>query len=292
MRSFPALPLLVLLSLACRSDRPAAGPLPLQDDLGRAVTLSAPATRVASLIPATTEWLFALGVGDRVVGRTTWCDYPAAAARVPSLGDGIVPNVEAIAATRPDLVLLYASSANQPAADRLTALGIPVLMLRTDALADLDRQLALLGRATGAVPAADSLRDAIRVGLAAATVPPGGPRPAVLIVAWDQPPMTLGAGSFLSEVLERAGGRNLFADIPASSAPVSLEAIVARNPDLVLVTGRDSLPGFAKRAEWQVVPAVLGRRFVRVEGSAFNRPGPRTPEAIRELARALRSAKP
>lgn len=264
----------------------------LQDDAGRAVRLEQPATRVASLIPATTEWLFAIGAGELVAGRTAWCDFPAAAGAVPSLGDGIMPNVEAIVAAAPDLALLYDSPANRTAADRLTALGIPVLLLRTDGLADLDRQLELLGRAVSREAAADSLRAAIRDRLAAVSVPSRGGAPTVLIVAWDQPPITLGQGSFLSEVLERAGGRNLFHDISTASATVSLEAIVARNPDFVLVTGTDSVPAFARRPEWTVVPAVRDRRFLRVHGSEFNRPGPRTPEAIVTLRAALERLAP
>lgn len=262
------------------------------DDAGREVTLAGPASRIASLIPATTEWLFAIGAGDRLVGRTAWCDYPEAAAAVANLGDGIVPNIEAIAGVQPDLVLLYHSPANANASERLTALGIPVLLLKTDALDDLDRQLALLGVATGETAAADALRARIRSRLEEVSAPSGSRAPRVLIVAWDQPPMTLGRGSFLSEVLERAGGRNLFEDLAASSATVSLEAIVARNPDFVLVTSRDSVPAFAARPEWAGVAAVRERRFVRVHGSEFNRPGPRTPDAIVALRRALEAAAP
>lgn len=259
----------------------------LHDDAGRQIHLSREAERVASLIPAATEWLFAIGAGARVVGRTTWCDFPAEAAAVPSLGDGIVPNVEAIAAVAPDLVLLYESPANRAAAMRLTDLGIPVLMLRTDQLDDLDRHLALLGRATGHRAAADSVRAALHEGLEAASVSPDTTAPRVLIVVWDQPPMTLGRGSFLNEVLERSGARNLFADVATSSATISIEAVVTRNPDLILVTSTDSVPTFARRPEWLVVPAVRERRFVRVHGSEFNRPGPRTPDAILTLRRAL-----
>lgn len=293
LRFTPArIPLLALVVAACTQAPPAEGPLRLMDDAGREVVLAGPATRVASLIPATTEWLFALGAGERLVGRTTWCDYPAAAAGVANLGDGIVPNIEAILAAAPDLVLLYHSPANQPAAERLADRGIPALLLRTDGLDDLDRQLELLGRALAVEATADSLRGAIRTGLEAASVPARADAPAVLIVAWDQPPMTLGRASFLSEVLERAGGRNLFADLAVASATVSLESIVARAPDLVLVTSRDSVPAFASRAEWSVIPAVRERRFVRVHGSEFNRPGPRTPQAIVTLRNALEAATP
>lgn len=272
---------------ACARAPDATGTLVLQDDTGAEVRLSRPATRIASLVPATTEWLFALGAGRAVVGRTTWCDYPAAAAEIPSLGDGINPNIEAILAVRPDLVLLYQSAGNHPAAARLRGLGIPVLLLRTDRLEDMDRHLALLGRATGLPSAADSLRAAITAGLAAARAAPDPAAPSLFILAWDQPPMTLGAGSFLSEIVELAGARNLFADIRGSSATISIEAVVARDPDFVLLTALDSVPAFAGRPEWGAVAAVRERRFVRVHGSEFNRPGPRTPAAIAALRRAL-----
>lgn len=260
------------------------------DDGGTVTRLAAPPQRIASLIPATTEWLFALGAGARVVGRTTWCDFPAAAAEVPNLGNGIGPNLEAILAARPDLVLLYQSPGNSGAAARLRSLGVPVLELRTDNLADLDRLLALLGRALDLESAADSLRDAVATDLAAASRTPGPEAPTVLVLAWDQPPMTLGRGSFLSEVIERAGARNLFADVGAPSATISIEAVVSRDPDYLLTTSADSIPAVAGRPEWQAVSAVRERRFLRVHGSEFNRPGPRTPAAIAVLRRALAEA--
>jgi len=262
----------------------------LRDDAGTEVRLPGPATRVASLIPATTEWLFALGAGSLVVGRTTWCDYPAEAAAVPSLGGGIEPNLEAILAARPDLVLLYHSASNATAAGRLRELGVPVLQLRTDGLGDLDRLLGLLGRAVGREATADSLRAAIATQLAEVSAPRDTAAPTVFLLAWDQPPMTLGRGSFLSEIVERAGGRNLFGDIATSSATISIEAVVARDPDFVLTTSLDSVPPVAGRVEWQAVDAVRDRRFVRVHGSEFNRPGPRTPAAIAAMRRVLQAA--
>ena len=99
--------------------------------------------------------------------------------------------------------------------------------------------------------------------------------------------MTVGRGSFLSELVERAGGRNLFADVAASASTVSIEAIAVRNPDLILTTA-DGPSAFLDRPEWQAIPAVRARRLVKVSGSEFSRPGPRTPQAVRELARLLR----
>jgi iron complex transport system substrate-binding protein len=266
-----------------------AAVLRVVDDAGDTVALAEPAARVVSLIPASTELLFAIGAGGQVVGRSHWCDYPARAGAVPDLGDGIAPNLEAILARKPDLVLLYASGQNAPTARRLRALGIPAFQARTDLIADVPRLARVFGRLTGHAAAADSLVRAFDDSLAAATVPAAATparRPSVFLLVWDQPPMTIGAGSFLSELMERAGGRNVFADLRASAAEVSVEAVVQRDPDLVLTAGGDA-PRIATVAAWQSVRAVRERRFVSVQGSEFNRPGPRTPLAIRELAARL-----
>jgi iron complex transport system substrate-binding protein len=103
--------------------------------------------------------------------------------------------------------------------------------------------------------------------------------------------MTIGRGSFLSELIERAGGRNLFADVSASSGVVSIEAVAARDPDLIFTTA-EGPSAFASRPEWQVVPAVREHRFLRVNGSEFSRPTPRAPAAIRRLAARMRASGP
>jgi ABC-type Fe3+-hydroxamate transport system substrate-binding protein len=126
--------------------------------------------------------------------------------------------------------------------------------------------------------------------LASATTEPGSaPRPTVLLLVWEQPPMTIGRGSFLSELVERAGGENLFADVSTSSGPVSIEAVSMRDPDLILTTAAGPA-SFAKRPEWRVVRAVRERRFLNVSGSEYDRPGPRSPRAIRTLSERLREA--
>jgi iron complex transport system substrate-binding protein len=274
----------VALLAACATPR-SSGPIVVAGDAGDTVRLAAPATRVASLQPTTTELLFAVGAGDRVVGRTTWCDAPAAALDVPSLGDGLNPNLEAIVAARPDLVLLYPSALNDAAAARLGELGIAALRLRTDRLADVPRLARLLGHATGRDAAGDSVATRFERDLAAAsTTHTEGPT--VFILAWDQPLTTIGAGSFLSEVVQRAGGRNVFAELMSASAPVSLEAVVARDPSLVLVPSAE-LRATGIRPEWNAVRAFRERRLVHVTGSEYLRPTPRAPSAVRALGARL-----
>jgi len=281
-----ALGLILLSSTGCRPAASASGTR-FVDDAGDTVSVAAPVKRVASLIPATTELLFAIGAGAAVVGRTTWCDYPPAAARVTNLGDGINPTMEAILAVRPDLVLLYNSAQNASAAQRLRGLGIPAALLNTDRLEDVDRVSRLLGRVTGHERGADSVTAVFDTALTAASVAPAAPRPKVLLLVWEQPPMTIGRGSFLSELVRRAGGDNLFDDVTSTSGVVSVEAVAARDPDLILTT-TEGPSAFIRRPEWQVVRAVRERRFLQVTGSEFNRPSPRAPMAVRMLASRIR----
>jgi ABC-type Fe3+-hydroxamate transport system substrate-binding protein len=281
---------LVLLALAaCRTAAPAARANGVVDDAGDTVAVGGRPHRIVSLIPATTELLFAIGAGGAVVGRTEWCDYPPAAAAVPNLGDGIAPNVEAILATRPDLVLLYNSAQNAAVAARLRGLGIATLRLNTDQLADVDRIGRLLGRITEHAAAADSMAAVFDSALAGATAAPAGTRPKVLLLVWEQPPMTIGRGSFLDDLVRRAGGVNLFEDVSSSAGTVSIEAVAVRDPDLILTT-TDGPVAFATRPEWQVVRAVRERRVQPVVGSELNRPSPRAAAAIRELTAKLRRA--
>ncbi len=283
--------LLLLLStvlVSCGRSAPSPASVVLTDDTGFRTALTGPAGRIVSLIPAATELLFALGAGDRLVGRTRWCDYPAEAGQVVSVGDGIAPNVEAIVARRPDLVVAYRSASNAQAVARLRDLGIPVIELALDRLADLERSTAVLADAVGRPAFGDTLIARVRGGLAEATRTPASRR-TVFVLTWRDPPITLGAGSFLTEVIHLAGAANLFEDSPQPSFVVSIEAVASRNPDLVLVVGDDE-PAFAARPEWQTVTAVRERRFVRVNGSMFNRPSPRIGEAVRQLAAALDSS--
>jgi ABC-type Fe3+-hydroxamate transport system substrate-binding protein len=276
--------------LACRQPESRSRTLLVVDDAGDSVAVRAPATRVVSLIPASTELLFAIGAGRAVVGRTQWCDFPGEAAAVPNLGAGINPNLEAVLSARPDLVILYNSAQHAGAASRLRELGIPAIRINTDALADVPRIGTLLGRLTGHARGADSMSAVFDTALASATTDPdSGRRPKVLLLVWEQPPMTIGRGSFLSELVERAGGENLFDDVSTSSGPVSIEAVSVRDPDLILTTAAGPA-SFAERPEWQVVRAVRDRRFLSVSGSEYDRPGPRSPRAIRALSERLREA--
>lgn len=279
-----------LALLAACTSRPAAPSLSVTDDWGRPVALAAPARRIVSLAPAFTELLFRLGLASRVVGRTHFCEWPPAARAVPDLGNGIGPDVEAVAARKPDLVLLYASAADRAAADRLAALGIATAVLQLDRSDDLRRVARAIGTLAGVRPAADSFVAAFDSSLHAVTAAVGpGRRPRLYVDAWASPPMTVGRGSYLSEVIRAAGAENVFDDVAASSVTVSLEAIAARDPDAILYLAPDTsrAPDLASRPGWRVLRAVRLGRVLVVDGSLYDRPSPRMPLAAADLAARL-----
>lgn len=256
------------------------------DDFGDTIRTAHPARRIVSLSPVTTEIFFALGAGSRLVGRTHYDSYPAAALAVPDLGDGMLPNVEAILGAHPDLVVLYAGESNRAAAVQLREAGIATLAIRDDHISDFRRTVALLARATGDTIAGEAIADSVERSLAAVSERPRPEKPvAVFYHVWDSPILTIGRGSYVDELLNIAGARNVFGDLPDPSPQVTLEEIVRRNPDFILV-GPESANKLRASPLWRSVPAVREGRLLIVDTLLVGRPGVRLGEAARSL-RAL-----
>ena len=281
----------VLVAVACgdRAPQPATrNPQPatrIVDDYGHAVTIAAPPTRIVSLNPATTELLFAIGAGSRVVGRTQYDNWPDSAKLVPSVGQGIRPNLEAVLARRPDFVILYASDADRGTVDRLAAAGVTAIALRDDHIRDLERVTMMLGQIVGDTTRARDVVDSVTATLnrvRRATAPL--PRPTVFVHAWDKPLMTLGGGSFISELLSIAGARNIYDSLAAPSQSVAIEDVVRRNPDYILVS-----PGEEKNVlaapRGQSLGAVRAGRVVAYDTNLVARPAVKLGEAAVSLAK-------
>lgn len=263
----------------------------LVDDAGREVVLDGPARRIVSLVPALTEVLFAIGAGDRLVGRTRFDAHPPAVRRVPSVGDGIRPSIEVVLAREPDLVLLYAGPDNRGVAEELRRVGLRTLALRHDRLEDLERNVERLGEATACREGARALTEALRRDLqAVAEAAAEVPARSVYYDLWPDPPITVGAGSYLDSLIVQAGGRNVFAELAAPSPQVSLEAIAARDPDVIVwPVSREgpARPPPAARPGWLAVAAVRRGDVRRVDGELVHRLGPRIGEAAAALAGAI-----
>jgi len=274
---------------------PAAAPR-VVDDAGRAVGLARPARRVVSLIPAVTEWILALGAADRLAARTTY-DTQAALAHLPAVGDGLTPSLEAIVARAPDLVIAWPDARGRAVVARLRALGVPVYAARVETVGDAARTARRVGRLLDLAPRADSLAAALDSALAAvrrSACPPGCRRPRVLYLVSVDPPFAAGPGNFIHELIEAAGGENAAADAPARWPQLSLEAILRRPPDVLLIADAAAPPDLPRwlreRPGWRELPAVRAGRVALLDPGLFNRPGPRLALAARTLAAILHPA--
>lgn len=260
-----------------------------RDDFGDQLPPRGPAARIVSLNPTTTEILFTIGAGARLVGRTHWDDHPAAARAVPDLGDGIRPNVEAVLAARPDLVVLYASADNRAAARALRAAGVRVVGLKIDRVADLSRAARLLGRLTGdsvsGAIVADSVArtiDAVRA--VTATLP----HPTVFWPLLGEPLLAVGRGSFQHELIEIAGGRNAFGDQSAAAPRISQEEVLRRDPDVVMVGAKYGAGALAALyPQWRPLRAVRDGRVLVYDTALVLRPSVQLGAAAVSLARLL-----
>lgn len=284
-----AVTLAVALSGLAIGPRAEAGEV--TDMLGRRVRVPDHAARIVSLAPSITETVFALGEGDRLVGVTDYCDYPPEATRKPRVGGISTPSFEAILALRPDLVLATSESNYAEHVQRLASLGLAVYVIRPvdfeTVLQSIERIGAVIGReAAGRARVASMRRDAEAIVRAVA----GAPRPRVLYVVWPNPLIAPGRGTLISELIQRAGGESITGDEPLPYPRLSLETVVERRPDRIIVgrhgqeTVEELLRGWERLGS---VGAVREGRVYGVDGDLVHRPGPRMIEALRELARVI-----
>jgi len=285
-RAVLTLAVLPLACVACGPGETGEG-LGVVDDFGQSIAAGAPPARIVSLSPATTEILFALGAGPRLVGRTHWDTAPDSATAIPDLGDGIRPNVEAILGARPDLVVLYASEENRDAARAVRAAGASVVSLRVNSIADFARTTRLLGVLVGDTARARTIVDSVtgtldRVRASTRALP----HPSAFLLGYEHPLLAIGSGSFLSELIEIAGGRNVFDDLSGPSPEISFEELLRRNPDVVIVTP-SQMASIGAEARWRTLPAIRAGRLLVMDTSVIMRPGVRLGEAAVSLARLL-----
>jgi ABC-type Fe3+-hydroxamate transport system substrate-binding protein len=274
------------LVAACTAATPQAHST-VTDDFGDTIAVGARPTRIASLNPATTEIFFALGAGSRLVGRTTYDHWPAEASTVPDLGPGIRPNVEAVLAARPDLVVLYASNDNRDVARRLRAAGVPTVAYRVDRIADFARVTRALGGLTGDTAAARTVVDTVSATLERVRRATAGlPRPTVFWPLWDNPLLAVGGGSFLDELVAIAGGRNVYDSLPAPSPSITFEDLLQRDPDFVLA-GAVKSAKMRDDARWRTLRAVREDKVLVIDTAVTLRPAVRLGEAAVSLARLL-----
>lgn len=280
-------------TLASAPTQPAY-PLRLTDDTGTVVTLPAEPARIVSLQPATTETLYALGGGARLVGDTNFDDYPAAAKALPHVASYQGVSIEQLVALKPDLVLAGGNGGN-PAADiaRLRSLGIPVIVVYAATVEAVLADIRLVGEASGLYPAALTLTDAMEARMAAisAAASAAGSRPRTFYEIDHQPEIYGPADdSFVADMVTRAGGQVITTG-SSTSYTMPLERLVAADPQVIVLGDADygttAAQVSGRGAPWTAMSAVRDGAVRPIDDIIVTRPGPRLADGLAALALAV-----
>ena len=269
----------------------AAGGFSVTDQTGRRVTLDAPPRRIVSLVPSVTELVFAIGAQDALVGVTDFCDYPAAARQKPRVGGMVAPSLETLVALKPDLVVATTAGNREETVTQLERLRIPVYLVNPARVADVLDLISRLGALTGHEGAAAELAASLDMRIKAVLARVAAlPRPRVLYVLWPEPLIVPGRGALVSELLALAGGDSVTADAAEPYPRYSLEAAVARAPEVIILASHGSEQGTLDRGKWErftSLPAVKAGRLYTADGNLLHRYGPRVVDGLERLARLI-----
>jgi iron complex transport system substrate-binding protein len=288
LRRFFVLAALALAAgCGARATAPAPGTRAVVDDLGRTVAVAPRPARIVSLAPNLTEILFAVGAGDRVVADTSYCDYPPEAASRPHVGDTQRPDLERLIALEPDLVIVSTASQLQALSDRLDALGIPTYVSNPRDLDSVIASVERIGEVVGEADAGRRLAASLRDRAAAVTAAVSGrPSPKVFFVVGNPPLITTGHGTFVDDLIRRAGGASISADQATEWPQFSAETVIARAPDVIVLPTSSHGVGEVPAALAET-PASRAGRVARVDADLLMRPGPRLVDGLERLAREL-----
>ncbi|MEX2223786.1 MAG: cobalamin-binding protein [Candidatus Rokuibacteriota bacterium] len=268
-----------------------AGAFTVTDQTGRRLVLPAPPQRIVSLVPSVTETLFTIGGQDRLVGVTDFCDYPAAALRKPRVGGMVSPSLEGIVALQPDLVVATPAGNRHETFDQIERLKIPIFLANPTTVTDVLDLIARLGRLTDRAEPAEHVVAALRDRIQSVSARIAGrPRPRVLYVLWPDPLIVPARGALVSELIALAGGDSVTADGGQGYPRYSMEAALARNPEVILIASHDATRSPLVRSKWErfaQVPAVGAGRLHAVDGNLMHRYGPRMVDGLEVLARLI-----
>jgi len=277
--------LLALVPLAAT-----AADLHIKGDDGVEIVLHRPAARVVSLAPDLAELLYDVGAGDSLQGTVEYSDYPAAAKQVPRVGDAYHVNIEKVLALQPDLVLAWKGGTPQPLIDKLRDVNLTVLDLGTHELPDIAANLQVLGAATGHADAANLAAEDFRTRLGALRARYAQQAPLTVFYEISaQPLFTVGGNQSISRLMEVCGGRNVFADLSDLAPVVSVEAVLARDPE-VIASGDGEGDVQQRFQDWQRWPKLSATRegnFVVLKDDWVSSATPRLLDAGKQLCEAL-----
>ncbi|MFL6604521.1 MAG: helical backbone metal receptor [Steroidobacteraceae bacterium] len=271
----------------------AAAALTVPDDTGHTLTLPTAPTRIISLAPGATEMLFAAGAGQHVIATVQYADEPAAAKQVPRIGDVVAVDMEKLVALRPQVAVVWPGGGNPAQIEEIGRLGIPVYRQQVNALADIPGSIRRLGALAGTTAAAEQAARNIEARLAALSrTYAGGRNPTVLLQVWNHPIYTVGGTHLISDALRLCGARNVFGDLRDLGPAVDVEAVVARNPDIIVAAAP---PGAGPEwvADWRrfaTLRAVRSSNLITFEDQRLTRLGPSVVSATEALCKVLAAA--
>ena len=280
--------------LAAAPAAPALADIVVRDDTGQSIRLAQPARRIVSLSPHITENLFAIGAGERVVGTVDFSNYPEAAKAIPRVGGYEKVDLEAVAALRPDLVIAWESGNIASHVAKLKAIGLPLLLTDSKRIEDVPADLERLGEVTGIRNSARAVAAAFRDRLAALRSRYSArPRVATFYEVWNQPLMTVGGGQVISDALHLCGGDNVFGGLRQMAAQVSVEAVLAANPEAIVASGMgDARPEWLDDwRRWPALTAVARDNLFFVPPDHLQRNTPRILDGIERLCVHLETAR-
>ena len=250
----------------------------VMDDSGNTVSLQAPATRIISLAPHITEQLFAIGAGEKIVGAVEYSDYPEAAKQIPRIGGYTGFDLEKILSLKPDLVIGMTGGNSAQQLERLEALGLILYRSEPRRLEDIASGMERLGELTSNSDQARHEAQAFRHGVERLRESASHKVPRTLFYQiWDRPLMTVNGGGLINEVLTLCGGRNVFAELSAANPKLSEEAVIAADPEVIIVSGmgRARPEWLDLWRRWPQLRAVKGNRLYVVNPSLLQRATPR-----------------
>ncbi len=264
----------------------------LTDDRGREIALAEPATRIVSLAPHLTELLFAAGAGDKIVGVSRHSDFPEAVKKIPRVGDAFQIDLERLVALEPDLIVAWRSGNSPAQISRLESLGFQVFVSEPSKLGDIPRLLESFGALAGTAQVAmrkarEFLGEVSRLrGRYAGREPV-----AVFYQIWERPLMTINGEHIISDVILLCGGKNVFADLRLLSAQVSMESVLARNPQVVIDGSSLRKSDFSEWRRFSGLKAVARENLYHVSPDLLHRSSPRILEGAKRVCEVLDQAR-
>jgi iron complex transport system substrate-binding protein len=279
-----------LLLAACTRTHAPPGPRVVRDGMGREVALPAKVTRVVSLAPSSTEILYAVGAGPLMVGVDRYSDYPPEVAKLEKVGADIDPSLERVVALRPDVVFTANTANNQRTVESLERAGLRVYVSAASGLDAIFEDTARIADAVGRGEEGRRLAAALRARLDVVHARMSGlPTVRTLVVVWPEPLLVAGRGSHVEQMIALAGGENVAADSDKPYPTYSVERVLARAPEVVVVGSHAVAedPVAKLEAALPALGAVQRHRVYGLDGNLLFRPGPRLVDGVEALARVL-----